>query len=102
VGGRDYETMYSWHRNSFLRLGTNIIYAICAISWLTSTDIDTIIRARSFFPLVVLSILVLFMVSFKIDITMYIGDYDKAQKFILLVCNWNIHHCTICFSLNRQ
>ena len=33
--GREYETMYSWHRNSIMKLMNNVIYASCVIPTLT-------------------------------------------------------------------
>ena len=35
ICGREYETMYSWHRNSILKLFENIIFSICLMVFLT-------------------------------------------------------------------
>ena len=62
MSGRDYEMMYSWHRNSFLKLMTNIIFSTCLISWLSRVHIDSVYSSKNMTPLVVMAVCVISMV----------------------------------------
>lgn len=92
---REYEAMYSWHRNSLLNLLTTIIFSssitpcLMRIHYMVVNEdfiMDRVEMHRALVPIAILNVLILIMVSFiNYRLTLFcLGVLREAQKHILL------------------
>ena len=103
---RDYEAMYSWHRNSLLNLLTTMIFCSSVTPCLMRIHgmvihedfiMDRGIMHRALLPIAILNVLIFIMVSCYLAwlIDLDLGWMREAQEYVLLGHNQPLHASSI-------